>query len=110
MISTRALYIAAFLSLCAVLATVIFAVRSVARRQRLGGAAADADENPRRSVRAAKGRARRSRESQVPMPLLNAEPKGAALASGYTMLVQGILLGAAAVLLVRKLADMQPKS
>ena len=109
MISTRALYIAAFLSLCAVLATVIFAVRSVARRQRLGGAASDADENPRRSVRATQGRARRSRESQAPLPL-RAEHKGAALASGYTMLVQGILLGAAAVLLVQKLAEMQPKS
>ena len=109
MISTRALYIAAFLSLCAVLATVIFAVRSVARRQRLGGAAADADENLRRSVRATQGRARRSREVQPPWPL-HRENRGAALSPSYTMLMQGILLGAAAVLLVRKLAEMQPKS
>ncbi len=109
MISTRALYITAFLSLCVVLATVIFAVRSVARRQRLGGASFDADENQRRAVHAAKGRARRSSVVQTPGSL-SAKPGGATLSQGYRMLVQGILLGAAAALLVRKLADTQPKS
>jgi hypothetical protein len=108
MISTRTLYIAAFLSLCTVLATIIFAVRSVLRRQRLHGASTDVDADVEawRGARAPSRRARRrsTAPSQLAWDKAHTAAHSMEFKAGYRLLVQGLLLGMAAALLVRELS------
>ena len=107
MISARTLYVAAFLSLCAVLATVFFAVRSVLHKQALHSASADREEDAHTKVPKRRRRARRV--ADVPRPREDAIALDVSTAKNakpeLTLLLQGVFLGVAAMLLLHKVAE-----
>ena len=107
MISARTLYVAAFLSLCAVLATVFFAVRSVLHKQAQHSASADREEDAHTEVPKRRRLARRVAVVRRPREDANARDVSTAKNTRpeWTLLLQGIFLGVAVMLFVYKVAD-----